>query len=135
MATAASFVGMSRHFILTSIASVASVTRIAASGHVNSRQDTNVKFAVLITAVFCLAGGAQAQQVDVSKLKCKEFTELPKDTIVNVTLWLDGYLTDEEDPAVVDFDKMKGKADKLVSYCAQNPRLRIMTAAEEVLAK
>jgi hypothetical protein len=90
-----------------------------------------VKLVFLIAALLCVAGAAEAQQVDISKLKCREFIDLPKDVIANVTIWLDGYYTDEEDPAVVDFAKIKTKADKLVAYCAQNPRLRVMTAAED----
>ena len=91
--------------------------------------------AVLVAALLLPAGGAQAQQVELSKLKCREFIDLPKETIANITLWLDGYYTDEEDPAVVDFDKMKIKAEKLVAICAQNPKMRVMMAAEDVSHK
>jgi hypothetical protein len=94
-----------------------------------------MKIAAVVAALLCLAASAWAQQIALSKLQCKEFIGLPKETIAHLTLWLDGYFTDEEDPAVVDLDKMKGKAEKLVSYCAQNPRLRVMTAAEDVLVK
>jgi acid stress chaperone HdeB len=94
---------------------------------------TTVKFTILVSAFLCVAGASQAQQVDISHLKCKEFIDLPKETIANIILWLDGYYTDEEDPAVVDFDKMKLKAEKLVALCAQNPKLRVMTAAEDIV--
>jgi hypothetical protein len=90
-----------------------------------------VRIVILVAAMLCISGAAPAQQVDISKLKCREFIDLPKDVITNVTIWLEGYYTDEEDPAVVDFSKIKNKADKLVAYCAQNPRLRVMTAAED----
>lgn len=90
--------------------------------------------AILVAASLCV-GAAQAQQVELSKLRCRAFIDLPKETIANITMWLDGYYTDEEDPAVVDFDKMKIKADKLVAYCAQNPKVRVMTAAEDVIVK
>jgi HdeA/HdeB family len=96
-----------------------------------------VKFAgaILVAASLLAAGAAQAQQVELSKLRCRAFIDLPKETIATITLWLDGYYTDEEDPAVVDFDKMKVKAEKLVAHCAQNPRMRVMTAAEDVIVK
>jgi len=81
------------------------------------------------------AGAAQAQQVELSTLRCRAFIDLPKETIANITMWLDGYYTDEEDPAVVDFDKLKGKAEKLGAYCAANPKMSLMTAAENVIAK
>jgi acid stress chaperone HdeB len=50
-------------------------------------------------------------------------------------MWLDGHLTDEEDPAVVDFDKMKHKAERLAAYCGQNPEMSLMTAAENIMSK
>ena len=91
--------------------------------------------AILVAASLSLVGMAEAQQVELSKLRCRAFIDLPKETIANITMWLDGYYTDEEDPAVVDFDKMKIKAEKLVAYCAQNPKMRVMSAAEDVIVK
>ena len=52
-----------------------------------------------------------------------------------MTMWLDGYLTDEEDPAVIDLDKMKVSAERLAAYCGQNPEMSLMTAAENVMGK
>jgi acid stress chaperone HdeB len=104
-----------------------------------------VRVAVLVAAArlvaaTCLATAANAQVanaqvVDLSTIKCKDFVELPKETVNAVTMWLDGYYTDEEDPAVVDFDKMKGKADKLVAFCQANPKMGLMGAAESVMAR
>jgi hypothetical protein len=96
----------------------------------------HVKFAVVVVAaLLCVAGAAEAQKIELSKLKCREFIDLPKDTVASITLWLDGYYTDQEDPAVLDLEKMKLKAEKLVAYCAQNPKLRVMSAAEDVVVK
>ncbi len=91
--------------------------------------------AVLVAAALLAAAGANAQVVDLSKLKCKDFIELPKETVTALTMWLDGYFTDEEDPAVVDFDKMKAKAEKLGAFCVQNPKMSLITAAESAMAK
>src|SRR5436190_13467331 len=90
---------------------------------------------VVIAAAVLAAPRAQAQVLDLSALKCKDFVELPKDTVNAITLWLDGYYTDEEDPAVLDFDKLKAKAEKLNAFCVQNPRMGLMTAAESVMSK
>jgi acid stress chaperone HdeB len=73
--------------------------------------------------------------IDLSKIRCKEFIEFPKETMSYLTMWIDGYLTDEEDPRVVDLEKMKAKTEKLGLYCAQNPRMNVLTAAEDVMAK
>jgi acid stress chaperone HdeB len=94
-----------------------------------------VASAVVVAAGLLAAGPANAQVVDLSTLKCKQFIELPKETVNAIAMWLDGYLTDDEDPAVVDFDKMKAKAERLAEYCAQSPEMSLMTAAENVMSK
>ena len=98
----------------------------------------NVKLAgvVLVAAIaIAIAVPANAQVIDLSKIKCKEFIGFPKETMSYLTMWIDGYLTDEEDPRVVDLEKMKAKTEKLGLYCAQNPRMSVLTAAEDVMAK
>ena len=89
----------------------------------------------VVVAALVLAAAANAQALNLSTIKCKAFAELPKETVTAITMWLDGYLTDEEDPAVIDLDKLKAKAEKLAGYCAQNPRMGLMTAAENVMGK
>jgi hypothetical protein len=90
---------------------------------------------VLVAALLLAANAADAQSVDLSKIKCKEFTELPKETAYAITVWLDGYFTDEEDPAVVDFDRLKAMAEKIGAFCSQNPKMGLITAAESVMVK
>ena len=88
-----------------------------------------------VAAVLLAAAPAHAQVIDLSTVRCKEFVDSGKDTISAIMMWLEGYYTDEEDPAIIDFGKTKEKADQLTSYCAQNPTVGIMTAAESVMAK
>jgi acid stress chaperone HdeB len=90
---------------------------------------------VLVAALLLAANAAHAQSVDLSKIKCKDFIELPKETAYAITVWLDGYFTDEEDPAVVDFDRLKAMGEKLGAFCSQNPKMGLITAAESVMVK
>ena len=90
---------------------------------------------VLIAAALIVAGPANGQTIDLATIKCKDFIELSKETIATLTVWLDGYYTDEDDAAVFERDKLKAKAEKLTTFCAQNPKLGLMTAAESVMAK
>jgi acid stress chaperone HdeB len=46
-----------------------------------------------------------------------------------------GYYSDQDAPPVVDFDKMKEDAAKLAGYCAKNPTVGLITAAEETIAE
>ena len=80
-------------------------------------------------------GAVHGQAINLSTLKCKDFIELPKETIASLTVWLDGYYTDEEDAALFEPDKLKTKTEKLTAFCAQNPKIGVMAAAEGVMAK
>jgi acid stress chaperone HdeB len=91
--------------------------------------------AVLIATVLFLPDPASAQVVDLSTIKCKDFLDSGKETIGYVMMWLDGYFTGEDDPAVVDLARMKQKGEKLGDYCAKNPTHGLLTAAEEVMEK
>ena len=92
----------------------------------------------LLKVLFALAvavGTVHGQTINLSMLKCKDFIELPKETIASLTVWLDGYYTDEEDAALFEPDKLKAKTEKLTAFCAQNPKIGVMAAAEGVMAK
>ena len=90
---------------------------------------------VVAIGLAAAAGSANAQAIDISRMKCKDLIELPKETVTRLTIWLDGYLTDDEEPRVVDFGQMKMKAEKLNLFCAQNPNVGLLSAAEDVIEK
>ena len=90
--------------------------------------------AVLIAMTVCSAP-ASAQAIDLSTIKCKDFLDSGKETVSYILMWLDGYFTNEDDPAVVDFNKMKEKGARLGEYCAKNPTHGLLTAAEEVMER
>jgi hypothetical protein len=89
----------------------------------------------LMVASLVVASPASAQSIDLATIKCRDFIVLSKETIATLTVWLDGYYTDEEDAAVFEPDKLKSNAEKLTAFCAQNPKMGVMTAAESVMAK
>lgn len=89
----------------------------------------------LLAASILGAAPAAAQVVDLSTIKCKEFFEGSQERISYVVMWLDGYYQSEDDPAVVDFDKMKKNVESLAVYCAKNPTHGLITAAEDVMGK
>jgi acid stress chaperone HdeB len=88
---------------------------------------------LLLAATLVAAAPASAQVLDLSTIKCKEFVESSKETIGLILMWLDGYYTEDEDKAIIDFDKMKRKGEKLAVYCGANPTHGLMTAAEDIL--
>jgi acid stress chaperone HdeB len=90
--------------------------------------------ALLVAVALAVTTPAHAQKLDLSTVTCKQFLESGKDTISLILMWMAGYFADEDDPPIVDFDKMKSDAEKLGAYCAQNPTVGLITAAEETIA-
>jgi acid stress chaperone HdeB len=93
-----------------------------------------LRAAGLFVAVWTLAAPAvaNAQEIDLSKMTCKQFVESGKQTMGSIMIWLDGYFASEDDPAVIDFPELNASTEKLRSYCVDNPTTPLMTAAEEI---
>ncbi len=89
--------------------------------------------AILVAMSLVAAAPAAAQKLDLSTVNCKQFLESGERTISMVLMWLNGFFTDEDDPPIVDIDKLKTDASKIGEYCRKNPTTNLMTAAEEVL--
>jgi acid stress chaperone HdeB len=90
--------------------------------------------AAVIAAALAIASSASAQVIDVSTITCKDFSANKKDAMVAIMMWLSGYYTRDDDPTVIDFDKVKAKTDKLADYCMKNPAVGLVPAAEPILA-
>lgn len=75
---------------------------------------------------------AAAEKWDLSTMTCQQFVGSDKDTIALILTWLDAYYRDEDDPPVIDTDKFVRNAEKLGAFCAANPQLGLITAADKV---
>jgi acid stress chaperone HdeB len=87
----------------------------------------------LVAASLVTITPVAAQKLDLSTVTCKQFLDSGERTMSMVLMWLTGFFTDEDEPPVVDFDKLKIDAGKLGDYCRKNPTTNLMNAAEEVL--
>ncbi|HEX8664969.1 MAG TPA: HdeA/HdeB family chaperone [Beijerinckiaceae bacterium] len=94
-----------------------------------------IAFALAFALPLLGAAPASAQKLDVATIKCDDFVKSGKETIGNLMMWLSGYYTGEDDDAVIDFDKMAADGQKLGAYCAQNPTISLLTAAERIMSK
>ena len=92
-------------------------------------------YASLVAALIFLPSAALADRLDLNTVTCKEWIDSGKENIGATIAWLNGYYTDEDDPPIMDFDKMKAEAGKLGKFCAENGDLGLGTAAEKVLGK
>lgn len=91
--------------------------------------------AALVIAAAFLPQAASSAILDLGTVKCKDFLAGSKEDISYTAAWLDGYYKDEDDPAIIDFDKLKENAARLGAYCGQHPEVGVGTAAEELFGK
>jgi acid stress chaperone HdeB len=91
--------------------------------------------ALFIAAGLLTAPPAQAQTVDMSTITCDAFVKGGKDFIGQVLMWLAGYYADEDAAPVIDFTKMAADGEQLGKYCAENPTVGLITAAEKIFDK
>jgi acid stress chaperone HdeB len=92
------------------------------------------KFTILaIAAMLSASAPSQAQQLDMSTVKCRDFVSSSKENIALMLMWLQGYYSDQDASPIIDFDQMQKDAAKLGEYCAKNPDHSVITAAEEAL--
>jgi acid stress chaperone HdeB len=78
---------------------------------------------------------AEDSKIKMSKLTCAQFAAYDKENMSIIMMWLEGYYTEEDDDAVIDFGKMAGDMAHLLVYCGDNPDKDIITASDEVMGK
>ncbi len=93
-----------------------------------------VRCAFLVAALFA-GSQASATVIDLSTTKCQEFLQTNKDEVGIILAWINGYYRDEDDPPVIDTDKFVADSKELAVYCAANPTLGLITAADKVFGK
>lgn len=76
---------------------------------------------------------ASAQDIDVSKITCKELLNAPKDQISTILTWLEGYYTKENAPPIMYAEKTLKDAKALSAYCNEHPTDDLIKAAEAVM--
>jgi acid stress chaperone HdeB len=112
------------------------VTRISRAKDIMSKRKLQMKmktFAALFAGCWLLSGvAARAEKIDFSTTTCKQFLEMKKNEIGLILAWLDGYYRDEDDPPIFDTDKFEDNAKKLAGYCAANPSVGLITAADKL---
>jgi acid stress chaperone HdeB len=83
-------------------------------------------------ALFAFVPAAQAQKIELSKFSCKDFIALNKDSIATVWSWLYGYYADPDVDPMVDLADLAKRGQQLSAYCAANPTVDVITAAEPI---
>jgi acid stress chaperone HdeB len=78
---------------------------------------------------------AHATVLDLSTMTCKQFLEGGDDEIKMVLTWMDGWYKGDQDEAIIDTDVFVENAKKFGTFCAANPSISIVNAAEKILGQ
>jgi acid stress chaperone HdeB len=71
---------------------------------------------------------------DMRTATCNDFIGFKRDTTFAI-MWLDAYYFDEDDPPIIDFEKIRQKAARLTVYCNQNPTHSLTTESEPIIRR
>jgi hypothetical protein len=88
---------------------------------------------IITLAAAFIAVPAMAEDLDFSKITCKEFISAPKDQIGTILTWLEGYYTREDAPPILYSEKIIKDAKNLSDYCNAHVGDDIIKAAEAVM--
>jgi len=89
-------------------------------------------FVTLFGLLIATTTVAHAQDVDMRKFTCKEAIALPEDSLARVSAWIDGFMSDDDDPASMVVDFSETDADEIKAYCKNNPNIKLLQAVENL---
>lgn len=90
--------------------------------------------ATALAVIFINVAPALASEtIDIAELTCEQFNKYDDSNRGTVMMWLEGYYTEDDEPAVVDFGKMAGHIAQLMIKCEANPDEKVMTFTDEIM--
>jgi hypothetical protein len=95
-------------------------------------RETSMFLRLFIAAIaFCVipAEVSLAQQTNLSAIKCGDFLGMDPQTVARAVIWLQGFYTYEDDPAVIDVDKAKSKEAQIKQYCIDHKDTDLIAAS------
>lgn len=94
----------------------------------------NLRLASISLAAFvALTGTAKAQDLDFSKISCKEFLASSMSDMGVIITWLEGYYTKKDAPPIMYREKGVRDLKALFQYCKAYGNDNIIQAANAVM--
>ena len=91
--------------------------------------------AALFTAALLASSPSFATKIDLSKMRCDEFLKSSKEDVGYTMAWLDAYYRGDDDPTIIDTEKLAADAKKVADYCAAHPNVRLISATDKLFEK
>jgi hypothetical protein len=86
----------------------------------------------LIILMTTAAWGAE-QKIDLSAMTCSDFMKSDQAESTLILAWFLGFYGEEEDPQVIDLDRLEQTRTQFTAFCKQQPNFRMTVAAEGIL--
>jgi hypothetical protein len=86
----------------------------------------------IIAAMTTAAWGSE-QKIDLSAMTCSDFMKSDQAKSTLILTWFLGFYGAEEDPQVIDLDKLEQVRTQFTAFCTQQPSFRMTVAAEGIL--
>ena len=87
---------------------------------------------VLFAALLVTANAASGTEIDLRKITCKEAVALPQDTLDLVSVWIDGFLSDDEDEESMIVDFSETDTGEIKTFCQKHPDTKLLQAVENL---
>jgi hypothetical protein len=76
---------------------------------------------------------AADDKLDVSELTCEQFAAYDDANKALIMMWFEGYYTEEDEDAVIDFGKMAAHLTKLLIACQADPSKKVLDLADDAM--
>ena len=110
--------------------------RLAACPTRTKTKETMRKLMADLAILVSLATPAAAEDkmvVDMSKMTCRELTELGFQDFAGITMWLSGYYNANVRNTVIDLYQFAQAAKTVKDFCQTSPQATVMSATERAL--
>ncbi len=74
-----------------------------------------------------------ADKFDVSELTCEQFSGYDDANRGLIMMWFEGYYTEENEDATIDFGKMAAHLAKLLIACKADPNQKVLDIADDAM--
>ncbi len=91
--------------------------------------------AIVLAAPFLIAAPASAETIDLATVKCSELADMAQDEATFLFTWLLGYAGGVAGTTTMDLSAMEEMGTEIGEYCAANPDVGILSAANEVMGE
>jgi hypothetical protein len=86
-----------------------------------------------LIALMTTAAWGTEQKIDLSAMTCSDFVKSDQTKNTLILAWFLGFYGEEEDPQVIDLDRLEQARTQFTAFCKQQPSFRMTVAAEGIL--